>query len=80
MNQLLQDALHSKLQVLQLQPEKEEKLAPRLSLTPKVNVAKPDKDLRDIVEEISLVNYGYVDIVWQGGICLFQCSFSTFIL
>ena len=71
MNQLSRDieilVLHSKLQVLRQQPEKEENPATLESSTPTVNVKKKNKDLVHIVEEISLVNYGDFDFVWQGG-------------
>ena len=71
MNQLSRDmeilVLHSKLQVLRQQPDKEEKLATQESSTPAVNEKTQDKDLVNIVEEISLANYGDFDFVWQGG-------------
>ena len=71
MNQLSRDmeilVLHSKLQVLRQQPDKEEKPTTQESSTPTVDVKIPDKDLVHIVEEISLANYGDFDFVWQGG-------------
>ena len=71
MNQLSRDmeilVLHSKLQVLRQQPDKEKKLVTQESSTPAVNEKTQDKDLVNIVEEISLANYGDFDFVWQGG-------------
>ena len=71
MNQLSRDmeilVLHSKLQVLRQQPDKEEKPITQESSTPAVNEKTQDKDLVNIVEEISLANYGDFDFVWQGG-------------
>ena len=71
MKQLSRDmeilVLHSKLQVLRQQPDKEEKPVTLESSTPTVNMKKTDKDLVHIVEEISLANYGDFDFVWQGG-------------